>query len=90
MSTNVNLNTIDNTIFDTLSKEPDTNYITLILNRPLERSQLEKIAKITDTFVCVDGGSNRLFAVGSSIIPRVIVGDLDSIKPEVREYYEIS
>jgi len=82
------LNSIDNTIFDSLSKEPDTNYVTLILNRPLDRLQLEKIAKITDTFVCVDGGSNRLFAVGINIIPRIIVGDLDSIKPEVREYYE--
>lgn len=82
------MNTIDNTIFDSLSKELDTNYITLILNRPLDRLQLERIAKISDTFICVDGGSNRLFDLGSSIIPRVIVGDLDSIKPDVREYYE--
>ena len=39
----------------------------------------------TDLILCADGGANYAFAMG--IVPSMIVGDLDSIKPEVREYF---
>ena len=43
--------------------------------------------------VCADGGANRLFdslspETRADCIPNYIVGDLDSLRPEVKEYYE--
>ncbi|KAI5298114.1 hypothetical protein KEM56_004307, partial [Ascosphaera pollenicola] len=44
--------------------------------------------------VCADGGTNRFFAVMKQLnrqdieAPDVIIGDLDSIKPEIRAHYE--
>ncbi len=35
--------------------------------------------------ICADGGANNLFKL--NIIPKLIIGDLDSIKPDVLEYY---
>lgn len=39
-----------------------------------------------DRVVCADGGANKAFAVG--IVPDIVVGDLDSIAPEVQLEYE--
>ena len=44
--------------------------------------------------VCADGGSNRLYDALSDdnertkYKPQVIVGDLDSMRPDVRQFYE--
>ncbi|MFH0733701.1 MAG: thiamine diphosphokinase [bacterium] len=35
--------------------------------------------------VCADGGANNLFKL--NIIPKFIIGDLDSIRPDVLDYY---
>lgn len=43
--------------------------------------------------VCADGGANRLYdsllpEVRSDYIPQYIVGDLDSLRPEVKAFYK--
>lgn len=47
-----------------------------------ERMKTEKY----DLIVCADGGANNAYALG--LMPQVIVGDMDSIKTDVRAYYE--
>lgn len=37
--------------------------------------------------VCADGGANRVFDLLPSLVPDAIVGDLDSARPDVLEYY---
>ena len=43
------------------------------------------------TRVCADGGANRLydgrFDFVNGLIPTYIIGDLDSLRPEVEEHY---
>ncbi len=39
----------------------------------------------TDLLLCADGGANYAFAMG--VIPSIIVGDFDSVRPEVKEYF---
>lgn len=46
-----------------------------------------------DIKVCADGGANRLFdsllpELRANCIPDYIVGDLDSLRPEVKDFYE--
>ncbi|MCX5779620.1 MAG: thiamine diphosphokinase [Firmicutes bacterium] len=43
------------------------------------------IFRIGDKILCADGGSNYAYQLG--IRPDCIIGDLDSIEPEVEEYY---
>ena len=38
-----------------------------------------------ETVICADGGANSAFKLG--VIPQFIIGDFDSIKQNVREYY---
>lgn len=38
-----------------------------------------------DIVLCADGGANYAYELG--LVPAFIVGDMDSIKPEVKEYY---
>ncbi len=38
----------------------------------------------TDTIICADGGANYAFRIG--IIPDCVIGDLDSVLPEVRKH----
>ena len=37
--------------------------------------------------MCADGASNHLFDSGETTIPKAIVGDLDSARPEVLAHY---
>lgn len=37
------------------------------------------------TIICADGGANSAFKLG--LVPDFIIGDLDSIKPEILEFY---
>lgn len=39
----------------------------------------------TDIILCADGGAN--YAMKMGVIPTCIIGDMDSISPEVKEYY---
>lgn len=64
--------------------------MTIVLNRPLESSIVARVCRFTDVWICADGGANRLFDIRHEIAltPRVIVGDLDSLKANVRAHYE--
>ena len=39
--------------------------------------------------ICADGAGNRLYKMDREKRPDCIVGDLDSLKPSVRRYYEV-
>ncbi len=39
-----------------------------------------------DTVLCADGGANYAYRLG--LVPDSIIGDMDSILPEVKEFYE--
>ncbi len=45
-----------------------------------------RIFKEGDIILCADGGAN--YAYKLELIPAFIIGDMDSILPEVREFYE--
>lgn len=38
--------------------------------------------------ICADGGANRLYDISPALVPDYIVGDLDSLKPDVKQWYE--
>ncbi|KAG4086494.1 thiamine pyrophosphokinase [Neocallimastix lanati (nom. inval.)] len=67
----------------------------IILNYILPKKEiLERLWKKAKYKICVDGGTNRLYnffkndpTEREKYIPDYICGDLDSIKPEVLEYY---
>jgi thiamine pyrophosphokinase len=67
----------------------------IILNYLLPRKEfLERLWNKAKFKICVDGGTNRLYnyfksniAEREKYIPDYICGDLDSIKPEILEYY---
>jgi len=44
-----------------------------------------ELAHKTDLVICADGGANYAYQIG--VTPDYIIGDLDSIRPEVREYF---
>lgn len=50
---------------------------------PLE--QYSGIVAEGDIIICADGGANYAFEMG--LIPAYIVGDMDSIKPEIKDFF---
>ncbi len=46
---------------------------------------LKSICVQLDGLICADGGANHAYVAGFT--PKMIVGDLDSVKPEVLKYY---
>lgn len=38
-----------------------------------------------ETILCADGGANYAYKIG--LLPQIIIGDMDSILPEVKEYF---
>ncbi|KAG9036213.1 hypothetical protein FRB95_009576 [Tulasnella sp. JGI-2019a] len=64
----------------------------IVLNQPFPLPLFKQLWQATSWHCFADGGANRAFdAVGSlrnDYIPDLIKGDLDSIKPSVREWYE--
>lgn len=78
----------------------DTKLALIILNFKLPAFTPLVWAQATTFRICADGGANRLFdelpllfpqedagSVRLRFVPEVIKGDLDSIRPEVREFY---
>lgn len=63
-----------------------------ILNQSIENIDIHEIWNNTTLHICADGGANRLYEYGgdkrSEFIPDFIVGDLDLITDEVKDYYK--
>jgi len=66
--------------------------IMIILNRPIHREQFVNLREISNYVICADGAANRMHELANSdkpeFYPNCIVGDMDSIKPEVRQFYK--
>ncbi|KAI8801933.1 hypothetical protein BJ742DRAFT_835008 [Cladochytrium replicatum] len=67
----------------------------IILNQPLGKTAtFERLWNNTSMRICADGGANRLFDAFSSdvdrerFLPYQIRGDLDSLRPDVAEWYK--
>lgn len=57
----------------------------VVLNGEKTKDIVEVIPLGADIY-CADGGVNYLYE--SRLIPKIIMGDMDSIKPEVKEFYK--
>lgn len=77
-----------------------TNTALIILNSPIKNPPspiFTKLWEISSIRICADGGANRLYQSTHDIkggkgneqyVPDLIRGDLDSLDPDVRTYYE--
>lgn len=67
--------------------------VLIILNTPMEKLPIHQLWSCTGVRICADGGANRLYYRFSNdqerdrYIPDFIVGDFDSLREEVRQYY---
>ena len=62
----------------------------VLLNWSLPIPALNKLWDLSDFKICADGGANRLYdhaGPSSSMQPSLIVGDLDSLRDDVKNYY---
>ncbi|KAL4905189.1 hypothetical protein BDW74DRAFT_153195 [Aspergillus multicolor] len=65
----------------------------VVLNQPINETALRVLRKHARATVCADGGANRFFEWAKSRgaketdLPTTIIGDLDSIRPEIRTHY---
>jgi thiamine pyrophosphokinase len=55
-------------------------------HKPSKKAIRYLMGKGVETIVAADGGANELYKM--QIIPKYIIGDLDSIAPDVLSYYE--
>ncbi|TRM58540.1 thiamine pyrophosphokinase [Schizophyllum amplum] len=64
----------------------------IILNQPFSIPLLKSLWASTEWHCCADGGANRLSDVlgeaRRELLPELIKGDLDSLRDDVRGYYE--
>jgi len=78
-----------------LNGQPATPYAVLILNQPINQNALNAVIQKASLLVCADAGADRLFHYDQldtrkdleRRLPDAIVGDLDSLTPEVEEHY---
>ncbi|KAI5294041.1 hypothetical protein KEM52_004795 [Ascosphaera acerosa] len=83
----------DPTVILDPSFAPRNPYAVIILNTPLNGNAYRLIRQQASFVLCADGGANRLFTCmrqhgeEPSHLPDAVVGDLDSIVPEVRSHY---
>ncbi|CAD8093299.1 unnamed protein product [Paramecium sonneborni] len=59
----------------------------LILNTQINQKVFDFYYTPNAYLICADGGANRLYQYQKKIIPQCIIGDLDSLKLEIQEYY---
>ncbi|KAL1690484.1 thiamine pyrophosphokinase [Schizophyllum commune] len=68
------------------------NRALIILNQPFSVALLENLWRSTSWHCCADGGANRLSEVlgdrRKELLPELIKGDLDSLRSDVKDYYE--
>ncbi|PYH80394.1 thiamine pyrophosphokinase [Aspergillus uvarum CBS 121591] len=73
---------------------PSSPYALLILNHPINEKAYDVLQRHACITVCADGGANRFYEMmkargrESTDFPSAIIGDLDSIHPEIRTHYE--
>jgi len=62
----------------------------IVLNYPIPNQSplLDHLWKTSGTRIAADGGANRLYQYSKDLIPDRIRGDLDSLSPSVRSFYE--
>lgn len=60
----------------------------MILNTKINQKVFDFYYNPNVFLICADGGANRLYEYKKEIIPKCIIGDLDSLKPEIQDYYE--
>ncbi|KAL2831052.1 thiamine pyrophosphokinase [Aspergillus pseudoustus] len=65
----------------------------VVLNQPINEIALSVLREHALITICADGGANRFFESANSRgqpdtdLPDTIIGDLDSIRPEIRAHY---
>ncbi|KAK9238527.1 thiamine pyrophosphokinase [Lipomyces kononenkoae] len=66
----------------------------IVLNQPVtDLDMLDRVWSNAAVKICADGGTNRLYgaldeSTRAKYKPDFIAGDLDSLRPEIRKYYE--
>lgn len=74
--------------------ESNNNDALIILNQPIGNTRLfEKAWENCTLRVCADGGANQLYDYCTpesrpKYLPDIVTGDFDSLRNDVREYYE--
>jgi thiamine pyrophosphokinase len=85
---------IDNKYLDHFEKDENTEIYIIYLNRPFDLQTLRSLHKISSFTIMADGAANRFYdkfviqAEENEIIPHALVGDFDSIRKDVMEYYK--
>ena len=86
--------TLDLTFLDDIFCSESTrpikeSYDVILLNAP-HNGLIPKLCRGSNTVICADGGANALYKSmdnKSAFVPNAIVGDLDSIEPQVLDYF---
>jgi len=83
-----------NIISLTSAFRPKNRSAFIILNQPIVIPNFKELWSNYELKICGDGGANRLFDLfidekeRADFLPHYIVGDFDSLKPEVRNWYQ--
>ena len=56
--------------------------------QPKPNPWFDKLWEVSNERICADGGANRLYNYSKDYIPNRIRGDLDSLDPMVKKYYQ--
>ena len=78
----------DFTLFD--KPELPSIHCLIVLNNDINPSELSMLVQASQNIILADGGCNHFYESKYRDCDklRVIVGDLDSAKPEILKYYE--
>jgi len=85
---------IDNRFFDKFERDDTTVVMLIYLNRPFDFHTLQNLHKISSCTIVADGAANRFYdnckkeSLHEVFFPDILVGDFDSIKKDVMEYYQ--
>jgi thiamine pyrophosphokinase len=84
---------IDNRFFDKFEKDQNTIVMLIYLNRPFDFHTLHSLHNISSCTLVADGAANRFYnqskkaSFEEEFVPHILIGDFDSIKKDVMEYY---
>jgi thiamine pyrophosphokinase len=95
---NINDNMVQQFTSPLLDQETTHKTALIVLNYPMQSppsSLFTKLWALSSGHICADGGANRLYQAtkrlgdkNTNYIPDLIRGDLDSLLPDVRQYYQ--